>query len=890
MQVRNVKVILRRENGGFRMKKAWFFAAVIIGWVAMSSISFGYSGWIDGKIGNALAFDGINDYVEITGYKGITGGQSRTCTAWIKTVEVTGEIITWGTDTTGNKWIIRVNENGTLRAEINGGYIYGTTVLTDGNWHHIAVTLMDDGSPDISEAQLYVDGQLETIGVSLSQIVNTADSVDVWIGAHYNQLRYYEGLIDEVCIYNRALEPNEINPETSMPTEGLVAHWAMDETEGKIAHDSISSYDGMLWYMINGYSGGSGTLENPYQIATKQDLLEFAVTTDDYDKSFILAADVDLEGQNFDTAVIAAQTGPYNDLFQGTAFSGTFDGNNHKIMNYHISQYNDYYLGLFGCITGTVKNLGLNNFNIDAYHIGYIGGLAGYNYGSIINCYSAGAVMGWFCTGGLVGYNYFGNISNCYYSGTVTGDRRTGGLVGYNYRGNISNCYSTGIVVNDLNDVGGLTGINFGGIITSCYSTCNVQGESKVGGLVGCNDVYEIPIAPYYVPPVPAYIRYCYSSGKVTGSSYVGGLVGFDDNSVIMDSYSNGLVLGSSYAGGLVGYIENSFVDDSFWDTQTSGKTTSAGGTGKTTEEMQTKTTFASTTWFGPWIIDENKNVLFFDGVDDYVEITGYKGITGGQSRTCTAWIKTVEVTGEIITWGTDTTGNKWIIRVNENGTLRAEINGGYIYGTTVLTDGNWHHIAVTLMDDGSPDISEAQLYVDGQLETVGVSLSRIVNTADSVDVWIGAHYNQLRYFEGLIDEVCIYGRALEPNEINPIISIPTEGLIAHWGMDENEGIIAHDSVSSYDGVLKNSDNQVEWSICEGMNYPRLVWQIPVGDFACPDGVNIEDLNYFVGRWLLDNCTADNNYCGGGDMDVSGKVDLADFAVLAGHWLENVSL
>jgi hypothetical protein len=76
------------------------------------------------------------------------------------------------------------------------------------------------------------------------------------------------------------------------------------------------------------------------------------------------------------------------------------------------------------------------------------------------------------------------------------------------------------------------------------------------------------------------------------------------------------------------------------------------------------------------------------------------------------------------------------------------------------------------------------------------------------------------------------------------------------------------------------------WAICEGTNYPRLAWQIPEGDFACPDGVSVEDLDYFVERWLLDNCTSTNNYCGGADMDISSKVDLGDFFVLTQHWLE----
>jgi hypothetical protein len=75
------------------------------------------------------------------------------------------------------------------------------------------------------------------------------------------------------------------------------------------------------------------------------------------------------------------------------------------------------------------------------------------------------------------------------------------------------------------------------------------------------------------------------------------------------------------------------------------------------------------------------------------------------------------------------------------------------------------------------------------------------------------------------------------------------------------------------------------WDICEGLNYPRLQSQIPVGDFACPNGVGSEDLILLTTNWLRMDCSILNQYCDDTDMNVSGSVDLADLAVFAGNWL-----
>jgi hypothetical protein len=166
---------------------------------------------VPGQEYKALSLDGVDDYVEIPGYKGVTGTASRTCTAWIKTTKPSTQILNWGTTLPGEKWTLRVNENGTFRVEVQGGYIYGTTPIADGNWHHVAVTLSDDGSPDISEAVLYVDGQAEAAGAVQAYPVNTAAVNDVKIGVDVTGTDFFfQGRIDGVRTYDRALTGEEV--------------------------------------------------------------------------------------------------------------------------------------------------------------------------------------------------------------------------------------------------------------------------------------------------------------------------------------------------------------------------------------------------------------------------------------------------------------------------------------------------------------------------------------------------------------------------------------------------------------------------------------------------------------------------------------------------------
>lgn len=308
------------------------------------------------------------------------------------------------------------------------------------------------------------------------------------------------------------------------------------------------------------YGGGTGEPNYPYQITAAADLIALGEAPEDYDKYFILTTDIDLDPnlpgcKVFDKAVIAPDANDVKD-FQGVAFTGSFDGDRHKITHLAIDGGNRGFLGLFGKIGagGAVRDLRLEDALIKgANGSKHLGGLAGYAEDcSIINCSSSGLIRAGLnasSLGGIAGFVWFG--------------------------GRITQCSSScNISAGDNSeDLGGMVGAN-GGEITNCYASGSISagnGCKRLGGLVGFNE------AIIYYPGSTWHSRglifQCYSTGKVSTGSQ------------------------NTSLGGLVGQAGESYIGSSFWDIETSGISTSAGGVGLTSAEMQNLNTFASAGW-----------------------------------------------------------------------------------------------------------------------------------------------------------------------------------------------------------------------------------------------------------------------------------------------------
>ncbi|MHC4519522.1 MAG: GLUG motif-containing protein, partial [Planctomycetota bacterium] len=240
---------------------------------------------------------------------------------------------------------------------------------------------------------------------------------------------------------------------------------------------SISTTATLLFLMLAGagaahaydFAGGSGEPNDPYQIATAEQLVSIGADPNLLDKSFVLIADLDLDpnlpGRRIFTRALIAPDVFAPDGSPLPGFAGGFDGNGHALTNLTINGPQEYAVGLFGSVdqSAKVRNLKIKGANIIGGRAsGIIGILAGCNCGTISSCCAIGQVTGPADLGGLVGQNA-GTIRSCYATVHIRATGLSvakGGLVGWNF-GHVVNCYSTGSVLDEstwVAFVGGVAG------------------------------------------------------------------------------------------------------------------------------------------------------------------------------------------------------------------------------------------------------------------------------------------------------------------------------------------------------------------------------------------------------------------------------------------------
>lgn len=326
-------------------------------------------------------------------------------------------------------------------------------------------------------------------------------------------------------------------------------------------------------------------------ISTARDLVIFAarVNRGEEELDAILTKDIDLSSVCDETVDWTPIGGIRSDMPYEESYRGVFDGQGFTISGLCITG-NDDNMGLFGSLSGTIKNLTVE-VNIDSPSSSLVGAVCGYNNGgSIINCISTGSIQGNYSVGGMCGENADGSMVDCVNEAMIQGYGSVGGICGKSIKSNgrITGCknyavvtanssYGSGIggicgdnssPIEDAANFGEISGYNnVGGICGSgieiyrCYNVASIHGLSRgedeipgpvtgesIGGIVGA--------CPYSITsekePV---VCSCYNTGTVSGANDVGGIAGNTACDGIVNSYNIGSVIGSEAGiGGVAGF------------------------------------------------------------------------------------------------------------------------------------------------------------------------------------------------------------------------------------------------------------------------------------------------------------------------------------------------
>ena len=319
------------------------------------------------------------------------------------------------------------------------------------------------------------------------------------------------------------------------------------------------------------FAGGTGTAEDPYQIANGAQLAYLASSVNSGEtyeqKNFVLTANIDLNGLPW-TPIANS----FSDALLGGSdyrvFAGNFDGNGYTISNVSIGSetapLEADVLGLFGATEGKISNLNLDTVSIHGVAkiasigavVGFAGGLVGYSGGSIENCHVTGLTMDMsapsnvyvaaYWVGGLVGaLDGTQLINECSVSGSITekaGKGSIGGLIG---------------------ELGKAAKITYSRSNVTVNVKADSRGGADVGGFIGKGNGKT---------DAETVIRNCYATGNVTGGAYTGGFAGGLWGLNIKNCYATGNV--SQAAAAMASFVGTDASDSAYYGSITNCFTT----------------------------------------------------------------------------------------------------------------------------------------------------------------------------------------------------------------------------------------------------------------------------------------------------------------------------
>lgn len=727
--------------------------------------------WVTGQIGNALDFDGVNEYVNVvdTDALDFSDGQPFTLTGWFyRDTFVNDDYLVAKSNGSGAQGygVLIPGFGDLMNFFVNDGTdqytIEGVTAIQSTGWHHFAAVWGE------TSASLYIDGQLDN-GVTtgtISSVNSLANAVPFRLGIDSDGDDSLDGKLDEIRVYNRALSADEVSQLYRLTTPtgvdtSLKGYWSFNGSDinGTTAYDrSGSRNDGTL---TNGPTKAIGKIGQGLSF----DFVNDVVTTSQAISGSISAT----------TATLSAWVKP------GTQYD----------------------------TSGVPFNLGCIICDSGGYIGIYRGSYAGIGHDAIVVANYSGS-------------DYFVEANS-----TAVNTREWAHIV-LVHSGGILSAYSNGVFIGSV----------------SSGNTSNLTGSWKIGSTNFNGTIDEVRI----------YNR-ALSAGEVK-SLYD---LGASDKMNTSASQPQGT---GRLDSGLAGYWK---LDE---NTGTNAADASTNGN-------------AGTLTNGPtWTTGKIGSAIDFDGTDDQVSIPDTDSLDMPNSFSVSAWIRPDLLSGyrNIVVKNCGGTDTNYTLE-----TFGSELDFGYsdaIYYTSGvgLQTGQWQHVVGTY----DWDANLLRIYRDGvQVLTANESHGVPVSTCP---VHIGYHWAG-EAFDGRIDDVRIYNRALSADEIADLYRLTTPtgvdtGLKGYWSFNGSDinGTTAYDrSGSGNNGTLTNGPTRAIGKIGQALSFDGGDDRVDIGTSAAFDNLNTKTVSAWikpvgltewraiVGRthWSFQICSNDATDCNG---------------------------
>lgn len=779
--------------------------------------------WTTGQIDGALSFDGVNDYVEGSSSPFDFANTTFTVSAWFKTTGGEGVIVGEGGDYGG--WMLRTAGTGLLMAQLKASNssdayrAWTTTNYNNNNWYHVAAVITTNTSnPAGNHADIYVDGLI--VPTSEVRPLSYAPATPNWrIGARYYSPYpiYFNGKIDDVRIYNRALSAAEIielyqqglggrafNPYPSDGAIGVDPNVVLSWSPGyqAISHDVYFGTTNPPPFQHNqtGTTFDPGTMAVNTTYYWRIDEIGWSGTTTGIIWSFTTSS---ISDPNFigwwkldeGGGTVAHDSA---DSYNGAIYSATwatgeiggalsFDGTNDYVDFGDVDEF----------------EFGSSNFSIAFWF--YTQGthdLGGDHsgYGDVISKYNYSVGRQW-----LFQQSPAGNINFASYTSSGSGEGLTSHN-GYQYQwvhcvgvreGSTKRLYING----DLDNTGTTQGVATGKTTKVFLGTIEDTSHKYqlFNGKIDDVRVYNRALSAQEVFE----LYQLGAAGRASNPYPSNGAVSVDPNVVLSWSPGNQAVSHDVYFGTANPPVFQRNQTATTFDPGTMNANTTyywrideIGPGGTTTGTIWSFTTGGSdpdfiswwkfdetsgtiaydsagtnngTVYGAIWTTGKIGGALSFDGVNDYVQVSDAPFDFGATTDfSYCLWVKTTSSSYKILvnksmSSGYPYTGFGLFIL---SGKIRTEVidSSGNILQcntTSIISDGQWHFIAVVADRNGNLEI-----YNNGVREDFK-PLSGVGNINNNIPLAIGRSmdYNGL-YFGGLVDDVRIYKRVLSASEI----------------------------------------------------------------------------------------------------------------------------